>query len=157
MNSNEQSMHERQAFNELFGDDRFDDSVGDRHRSELRSKMLQAFDQFNREATSVEPHVHPTGSRRHASWNRSPGYAAVLAVCLIGLVTVGLDHWIGPDDRSIVKPQPVPGVTDDAQLFASLAEVNAFRDEDSREALFYAIAICQRGHEGRMLVDSVQP
>lgn len=157
MNSNEQPMDERQAFDELLGDDRFDDSVCDQHQSDLRFKVLQAFDQPDREATIAELHVRSSGERRLASWSQSLGYASILAVCLIGLVAL----WIYGENESagppVVDHAPVPDVTEDSRLLASLAEVNAFRDKVPREAFFDAIAICQLDHEGRTSFDSIQP
>ena len=157
MNSNEQPMNERQAFEELLGDDRFDDSVCDQHQSDLRFKVLQAFDQPDREATIAELHVRSSGERRRASWSQSLGYASILAVCLIGLVALWIYGGNESADTQIVDHAPVPDVTEDSRLLASLAEVNAFRDEVSREAFFDAIAICQLDHEGRTSFDSNQP
>ncbi len=157
MNSNEQPMNERQAFDELLGDDRFDDSVCDQHQSDLRFKVLQAFDQPDREATIAELHVRSSGERRRASWSQSLGYASILAVCLIGLVALWIYGGNESADPPIVDHAPVPDVTEDSRLLASIAEVNAFRDEVSREAFFDAIAICQLDHEGRTSFDSIQP
>jgi len=154
MNSNEHPMNERQAFEELLGDGHFDDSVSDQHQSDLRSRVLQAFDQTSCEMAVVELCTPSAGQRQCASWNRSFGYAVILAVGLIGLVAV----WFYRGDRSAELPmvqQPTAAdVTEDSQLLASLAKVNAFRDEVSREAMFDAIAMCELDHEGRMLFDA---
>jgi hypothetical protein len=157
MNPNEQPMNERQTFDELFGADHFEDSVSDQHQSELRSKVLQAFDQSNSERTIVELRVPSTSGRQHASGNRSLGYVAILAVCLIGLVAIWLYQGSGSDSRRIVDNPRIPGVPENSQLLASLAAVNAFRDEVPREALFGAIAMCEQDHDGRMFFDSTQP
>ena len=157
MNSNEQPMNERQAFDELLGDDRFDDSVCDQHQSDLRFKVLQAFDQPDREATIAELHVRSSGERRRASWSQSLGYASILAVSLIGLVALWIYAGNESADPPIVDHAPIPDVAEDSRLLASLAEVNAFRDEVPREAFFDAIAICQLDHEGRSSFDSIQP
>ena len=142
------------SFNELAGDDRFDDSVREGHQSELRSKVLQAFDRSKREATLVESrHVSPGVKRRSAGSDRIPSYSAIVAVCLIGFVALCFHRWNEPAERPRAEHRPVSGATVDSRLVMSLVEVNAYRDEVPREALFNAIALCQRDHEGRMLSD----
>jgi len=145
---------DRHSFNELAGDDRFDDSVCEEHQSELRSKVLQAFDQSNRETTLVESqHVSPGVEQRNASSNLILSYSAIAVVCLIGFGAFCFYRWNEPGEPSRAEHRPVSDVTIDSRLATSLAEVNAYRDEVSREALFNAIAMCQRDHEGRMLSD----
>ena len=142
------------SFNELVGDDRFDDSVCEEHQSKLRSEALQAFDGSKREAMLVESQ-HASGSveRRNASSGLILSYSAIAVVCLIGFMAFCFYGSNGPAERSRAEHLPVPDVKVDSQLLASLAEVNAYRDEVTREALFNAIAMCQQDQEGRMLSD----
>ncbi|MBC8352874.1 MAG: hypothetical protein H8E66_12840 [Planctomycetes bacterium] len=151
MNSKEQPMDERQAFDELLAGDRFDDSICDQHQSDLRSKALQAFD----DTSTVELRVASTNERRRARLKRSLGYEMTAVVCLIGLVAGWFYYDRIREERPIVVNPPVPDVTitEDVQLLASLTEVNTFRDEVSAEALFSAIAMCELDHEGRVLFD----
>jgi len=156
MNSNEQPLNEQQVFDELLGDDRFDDSVCDQHQSDLRSQVLQAFDQPDRK--TLRPLVEsqmPTGRKRQRA-SRSLRGVAIMATCLFGLVAIWFSRGNDPPERPIVQHSTVPDVTDDSQLVASLAEVNAFRDEVTREEYFLAIAMCELDHEGRVLSDSTQ-
>ncbi len=157
MNSNEHPKSEQQAFAEILGDNRFDDSVCDEHRSDLRSKVLQAFDQANGEVATAELSARSDHQRQWASRRRSFGYATILAVCLIGLVAA----WFYRGDESahipIAKPAPALDVNDESRLIESLAAVNVFRDEVSPEAFFSALAMCQQDHEGRMSDESLQP
>lgn len=157
MNTNEQFRNERQAFDELVGDDRFDDSLSDQHQSELRSEMLQAFDRPSSEIAVVQQHVPSVGARQLARRKRSLGFTAIVAVCLIGLVAVWTYRGDRSSDGGVVQQPDSTDVTEDPQLLESLAEVNAFRDEVSREALFDAIAMCELDHEGRMLFGEAQP
>lgn len=157
MNTNEQSRNERQAFDELVADDRFDDSLSDQHQSELRSEMLQAFDRPSSEIAVVQLHSPSVGARQLARRKRSLGFGVVVAVCLIGLIAV----WTYRRDRSydggVVQQPDSTDVTEDPQRLESLAKVNAFRGEVSREALFDAIAMCELDYEGRMLFGASQP
>ena len=150
-------MNERQAFDELLADDRFDDSVSEQHQSDLRSQVLQAFDQCNRDVAVVDLRTPSANERQRASRTRSRGLMMILAVGLIGLVAVWFYRGDRSDGRSVVQRPPADDVTVDSQLLASLVEVNAFRDEVSRQALFDAIAMCELDHEGRMLLDASQP
>jgi len=145
----EQPINEQRAFDQLLGDDGFDDSVCDEHQSDLRSELLRVFDQLDRDVTVAELSVRPTRQRQQSSWSRSLGYATVLAVCLIGFVVVWF--YAGSQPHTIVEHAPVADSTDDARLLASLAAVNAFKDEVPLEDFFGALAMCQQDHEGRKL------
>ncbi len=157
MNSNEDPKNELQAFTELLGDNHFDDSVCDEHQSDLRSKVLQAFDQADRELAIAELPVRSANQRQWARRRRSLGYGAILAVCLIGLVAFWFYRGNEPANIPIANPAPAPEVTEDSQLLESLAAVNAFRDVVSPEAFFGALAMCQQDYEGRMSDESIQP
>ena len=148
--------HQRRAFDEILTGDPFDDSVCDDHQSQLRSKVLQAFDRSNSQPAMVQPESSG-GTRRHVNWNRILGYVAVIAVCLIGIITLILNRGSDSTQRSVVNHRPVPSQSIDSQLVASLEEVDAYRDVVSREALWNAIAMCQGDFEGRMAFDSNQP
>jgi len=147
-------MNEQQVFSELQSDDQFDDSIFDQHQSDLRSEVLQAFDQPDHGTVLAKPQVGSIERRQRT--RRSLGYAAIVAVCLIGPIA-WFYHGNSSLNRPVVERPSVPSTTADSQLLASLVEVNAFRDEVSREALFVAIAMCEQEHDGRTFVDSVPP
>lgn len=154
MTSNKQPMNERQAFDDLLGKDRFDDSVNEQHQSSLRSDVLQAFGQSHTDASPVELAEDPTSKQKSRRASRVVGLAVMLAVCLFGLVAAWIYSGDSPDERNIVEE---PSVAEDSHLVASLDEVNLFREEVSPEALFFAIAMCEVDHEGRTRSDSLQP
>ena len=157
MTSNENPMNEQYVFDELLRNDRFDDSVGDQHRNDLRSEVLQSFGQPGHEASPVELRTSTTCEHQNDRWNRAVGYAVILAVCLIGFVAAWIYGGGGSDDRGIVVEPTIPEVTDESRLLASLAAVNSFRDEVSPEALFGAFAMCELDQEARDQLDAFQP
>ena len=70
------------------------------HQSDLRSKVLLAFDQLDREVTIAELSLRPTRQRRQAKWSQGLSYATILAVCLIGFVVIWF--YVGSEPNSIV-------------------------------------------------------
>ena len=153
MKPNDRNMNERQAFDGLLASDRFDDSVNEQHRDELRAKLLQAFDAPASDTAVVEPHRGGIKEHASASRNRSFGWALSIALCLMGLVAV----WIFSDGGTNDPQRPTPEVRLDPELVASLDEVIEFRGDVPPAALFNAIAMCQLDYEGRERFDSLQP
>ncbi len=89
MKPKHQNMDEQQVFDDLVGTDRFDDSVDDRHKSDLRAKLLQAFDAPTSDSSIVElyrDHERRPGSRQY----RTLGWAVALAACLTGLIAASI-------------------------------------------------------------------
>lgn len=149
---------DRHSFDDLLGDDCFDDSVGEEHQSELRSKVLEAFDCSNRETTLVESqHVLPDVKPRPASAGLVWSCSAMAAVCLIGFATFHFYRWNERAEPSHPGHRPVSVATIDPLLLESLAEVDAYSDEVPREALFNALAMCQQDYEGRTWSDLDRP
>ena len=141
---------DRHSFDDLIRDDCFDDSVCEEHQSELRSRVLEAFDRSDREATlagaqHVLPNVRPRPSRAGLVWS----FSAMVALCLIGFAAFHFYHGNEMSGPSHQGHRPVSIATIDPLLLESLAEVNAYGDEVPREALFNALAMCQQDYEGR--------
>lgn len=157
MTDNDKPMDEEQAFDELLRNDGFDDSVGEQHQSDLRFQMLEAFGSSSPKESSVVLAGSGDCERENARWNRTVGFAVILAICLIGVVAAWIYNAEAPYSGNVAGEQPVSEATDHALLLASLNEVNEFRDEVSREALFSAIAMCELDHEGRKRFGSLQP
>jgi hypothetical protein len=154
MKPDEQFLNERQFFDDLLGDDHFDDSVGDRHQSELRAKVLQAFTHPIPQAGVAELRVASVGEGQTANRNRSLGYAMILAGVLVGFVAIWFFQGSDSGGRWLVGHPPTPDISADSQLLAALAQVNAYRDQVSPEELFHAMYICQLAHVGRTTFDS---
>jgi hypothetical protein len=153
MNPQDQPMNEEQAFKELMAEDQFDDSIDARHQRDLRSQVLQTFDQCDHGAIESPPRVVRAEQPPRTTRGRKFSYAVAIAVTLIGVISVAVYRMSDSSDQTIVEHRTTP-VIEDSEFVASLAMVNAVRNEDSREALFYAIAICQNDLEGRTLFAS---
>jgi len=141
MDSNEQTR-----FNELICDSRFDDTVREDQQNALRVKVIQAFDESQRDMTSVE-------QAAIAEWNakRVMSIAAAVTVCLLGIATFWFSGSGDSSNSTLTEHRLDTRAIVDAMLVASLAEVDAFRDEASSGAFFRALALCQQGHEARLL------
>ncbi len=139
-------FNEQTHFDELICDSRFDDTVHEDQQNALRVKVIQTFDESRRDMTSVEPAVL-------AEWNakRVMSIAAAVAVCLLGIAIYWFSGSGDSSNSTLTEHRVDTRAIIDAMLVASLAEVDAFRDEDSSGAFFRALALSQQGHEARLL------
>ncbi len=144
MNTNDQNMNDQQAFNELLGDDRFDDSVNEQHQTDLRSKMLQAFDTPDADSAVVELH-REDDDRSRGRRSRKFGWAVALVACVTGVIAASFYSSIFSDRVE----GPIVDANVDPEFVASLNEVIVYRDDVPPDELFYAIAMCELEHEGR--------
>ena len=132
MKPNNQNMNEQQAFDDLIGKDGFDDSVDDWHKSDLRAKLLRAFDAPASDTSIVELHrdnERRPGSRRY----RTLGWAVALTASLTGLIAASIYSGAFTDGPK----GPIAEVDADPEFVASLIEVGVYRNEVSPDDLFY--------------------
>ena len=141
MDSDEQTL-----FDELIRDSRFDDTICEAQKNALRVKVFQAFDESRRDMAVVEPVVIAEWSAK-----RVMSIAAAVTVCLLGTATIWFSDSGDSSNGTRTEHHIDTRVIIDAMLVASLAEVNALRDEASSGAFFRALAMCQQGHESRLL------
>ena len=146
MNPRESQKSEQELFDELPGRYQFDDSVYKKHESDLRMQFLQAFDSSQFDSKVI---VAPVTKTRNAA--QVIGVVAALTACILGVVSLlftkdrhSFSHVVAeiPTDSN----EPV-----DHSFIASLAEIDALREEHSTELFFDALAICQHEHEARKL------
>jgi hypothetical protein len=153
MNPQDQPQNEEQVFNELMQNDQFDDSIDLQHQRDLRSEVLKTFDQRDHVKVESASRLVRAPQRPQIVGIAKLGYAIAIAVTLIGIISVAVYRMSVSVDRHIVDSQSIPAI-DDSEFFASLDAVNAVREEDSPEMLFYAIAICQNDYEEKILLAS---
>lgn len=154
MTSHQNPNSDQQLFDELRHRDRFDDSIGDQHRRDLRSKVLQAVCQPADDETVERRATIADGHRR---WRNAVSYVVILAGCVMVCVAAWILGGGRSAERHIIKAPPVPQRAEDSPLLASLTAVNSFREEVSPEALFGAFAICELAHEERERFDVRRP
>jgi|GEM_PF-2008247 len=148
MNSDEQQNMERKLFDEFLKESRFDDAVCEKHRSELRVQVLNAFDRSQRDAkVHASKEVVPVvAGNRSAS--QVIGVVASIAACLLGVVTL-IPVRDGDSSHCSVTEVRLENATTDPVFDAALAEVQALQVSVPPELFFYALAICQKEHEAR--------
>ena len=146
MNPDKPKNSEQELFDELRIRSRFDDSVNEQHRSDLRAKVLQAFDRSNCDAKIAVPVVAGT---RNAS--QVFGVVTAVAACILGTVSLQLTGDRDSVNRPVAEIRPGFSEAVDPVFVASLAEVDALQEELPAESYFEALAICQQEHEFRQL------
>ena len=77
MNPQDQPMSEEQAFKELMAEDQFDDSIDARHQRDLRSQVLQTFDQRDHGAIESSPRVVRAEQPPRTTRGRKFSYAEI--------------------------------------------------------------------------------
>lgn len=114
--------------------------VENRHQSDLRCEMLDAFDQSQRVSErSVAPNTQH-GSR-NGLWL---GGLAGLAACVVAIASysvVRLNRGTGDSmaDRYALASDQV-----DAEYLAAVTTVHEYREEVSEDVFFFALAMCEQ-------------
>ncbi len=113
------------------------------HQSDLRCKMLDAFDRSQRATVhSIAPNTQH-GSRNGLWLGRLAGLAACV-VAIASYSVMRLDRGTGDSmaDRDALASNQVDG-----EYLAAVTTVNEFREEMSEDAFFFALAMCEQQHE----------
>lgn len=148
MNSDEQQNMERKLFNEFLNESRFDDSVCEKHRSELRVLVLNAFDRSQRDAKVHASKVVVPVVAGNRSASQVIGVVASIVACFLGVISLFpvVDRDSSHSPVTAVRPD---NATIDPVFVTALAEVQALQESASPELYFQALAICQKEQETR--------
>jgi len=146
MNSDDSQKSEQVLFDELPGRYQFDDSVHEKHQRDLRLQFLQAFDSSQFDSKVVVASVAKT---RNAA--QVIGVVAALTACILGVVSLLLMRDRHSFSHLVTEIPPDSNEPVDHSFIASLAEVDALREERPAELFFDALSICQHEHEARKL------
>ena len=142
MNPDKPKNSEQELFDELLGRIQLDDSVNEQHQSDLRARVLQAFDRSHFDARDAVPVV---AKNRNAA--QVFGVVAATAACIFVIVSIQLTKDRCSVSRPVAEIRSSSNETIDPVFIATLAEVDALREELPSELFFEALEICQQKHE----------
>ena len=144
MNPGESQKSEQELFDELSGRYQFDDSVHEKHQSDLRVQFLQAFDSSQFESKVVVAAVTRTRTAAQVI-----GVVAALTACILGGVSLLLMEDRHSFSHQVTEIPPDSSGPVDHSFIASLAEVDALQGNPPIDLFFDALSICQHEHEAK--------